>query len=169
MLAKLSDFLRTTLVADPQGTVGLGQELAMLETNHGIESVRFRDRLCIQFACPSELEEATVPSFLLQPLVENAVKYAVSPTKRRVTLRIAAAEVAGDLVITVADDGDPAKAAGVRKGTGLGLANVRQRLDVLYGERATFNADPRADGFCATVRLPLAITGQCSKMRPERR
>jgi signal transduction histidine kinase len=156
LLAKLSAFLRTTLVTDPQSTVTIGQELATVETYLDVEAVRFGERLRIALDCPPELEDSLVPSFLLQPLVENAVKYAMAPTRDTVTLRIVVTQDDDDLVITVEDDGDPAKVANVRKGTGVGLANVRQRLNVLYGARGTLRAEPLPHGFRARVRLPLA-------------
>jgi signal transduction histidine kinase len=156
LLAKLSAFLRSTLVTDPQSTVTIGQELTTVETYLDVEAVRFGERLRVVLDCPPELEDSLVPSFLLQPLVENAVKYAVAPTRYAVTLRIAVRQDGDDLVVTVEDDGDPAKVTDVRKGTGVGLANVRQRLDVLYGERGTLRAEPLPHGFRASVRFPLA-------------
>lgn len=159
MLAKLTDFLRATLVTDLQNSVSIGHEIATIETYLDIEAVRFGERLRVAIDCPSRLEDLPMPSFLLQPLVENAVKYAVAPTRRTVTLRIAFAHDGDDLVITVEDDGDPAKAADVKPGTGVGLANIRQRLAVLYSERGTLRAEPLAHGFRATVRLPLAPAG----------
>ncbi|QSX78698.1 sensor histidine kinase [Agrilutibacter solisilvae] len=156
LLAKLSAFLRQTLVTDPQGTVTIGQELATIETYLDVEAVRFGERLRVALDCPPELEDCLVPGFILQPLVENAVKYAMAPTRDTVTLRITVAREHDDLVITVEDDGDPAKVADVRPGTGVGLANVRQRLEVLYGARGTLRAQPLPHGFRASVRLPLA-------------
>lgn len=158
LLSKLSAFLRTTLITDPQSTVTVGQELTTVETYLDVEAVRFGERLRVVLDCPPELEDALVPSLLLQPLVENAVKYAVAPTRDAVTLRVVVTREGEDLVITVEDDGDPAKAVGVNKGTGVGLANVRQRLDVLFGARGTLCAEPLSHGFRARVRLPLART-----------
>ena len=158
LLSKLSAFLRTTLITDPQSTVTVGQELTTVETYLDVEAVRFGERLRVVLDCPPELEDALVPSFLLQPLVENAVKYAVAPTRDAVTLRVVVTREGEDLVITVEDDGDPAKAVRVNKGTGVGLANVRQRLDVLFGARGTLCAEPLSHGFRARVRLPLART-----------
>lgn len=162
MLAKLTAFLRATLVGDLQDTVTVGQELSTVETYLDIEAVRFGERLHVQVDCPPELEDRRMPGFLLQPLVENAVKYAVAPTRRAVTVRIAFAAQGGDLVITIEDDGDPAKAATVGCGTGVGLTNVRQRLAVLYGERGLLSTEPLPQGFRATVRLPLTAAAVSS-------
>jgi LytS/YehU family sensor histidine kinase len=131
------------------------RELSTLETYLDVEAVRFGHRLRVLVDCPPELEDALVPSFILQPLVENAVKYAVTPTINTITLRIAAARAGDTLIVSVQDDGDPAKASTVRKGTGLGLANVRQRLELLHGDRGTLETEPLPDGFRATIRLPL--------------
>jgi len=154
MLAKLTAFLRTTLVGDLQNQVTVGQELSTIETYLDIEAVRFGERLRVVVDCPPELEDRRMPGFLLQPLVENAVKYAVAPTRCTVSLRIAFAADGNDLVITVDDDGDPVKAATVVPGTGVGLANIRERLDALYGERGSLQVESRPQGFRATVRLP---------------
>lgn len=159
-LAKLADFLRSTLVADTQAIVTLGREIATTEAYLEVEAVRFGERLEVRIECPPELEAARVPSFVLQPLAENAVKYAVSPTRRPVTLRIGAVQVGEELMVTVEDDGDPAEAAGVPKGTGVGLANVRQRLEMLYGERGNLWTEFLPHGFRATVRLPLVVADE---------
>ncbi|HEX8388127.1 MAG TPA: histidine kinase [Sphingomonas sp.] len=153
MLAKLSDFLRATLAADPEGVASVEDELATLQHYLEIEAVRFGDRLAVEFRCPPDLRDAVLPSFLLQPLVENAIKYAVSPATRPVTVRVEAAEDGDALVVAVEDDGDAS--ADVRPGTGVGLANVRQRLRTLYGDRGELTAMRRATGFLAVVRLPL--------------
>ena len=158
MLAKLTDFLRATLVGDLQNTVTVGRELSTIETYLDIEAVRFGERLRVVVDCPPELEDCRMPGFLLQPLVENAVKYAVAPTRRTVTLRIAFAADGGDLVITVDDDGDPAKAATVAPGTGVGLTNIRERLDALYGGRGSLQVESLSQGFRATVRMPAIPT-----------
>jgi signal transduction histidine kinase len=155
MLAKLSDFLRATLSADPEALIALEDELATLQSYLEIESVRFGDRLAVEFVCPPDLHDALVPSFVLQPLVENAIKYAVSPTSRTVTIRVEATSDGPDLVVTVDDDGDGARAAEARAGTGVGLRNIRQRLDALYGARGVLEAARCERGFLAVVRLPL--------------
>ena len=157
MLAKLSDFLRTTLTRSDDDQVTLEDELAKLQSYLEIESVRFRDRLAVDFDCPRALRDALVPGFILQPLVENAVKYAVSPADRQVTIRVEASAQGADLVVAIADDGDPRDCAAVPPGTGLGLVNVRQRLDALYGNSATLTTRRTSGGFEASIRLPLRL------------
>lgn len=153
MLSRLAEFLRVTLSSDPEGLIPLEDELATLQNYLEIETERFRDRLGVDFACPSELRGALIPSFILQPLVENAIKHAVAHTSRTVTIRMEAARDGDDLVILVEDDGD-GKAAGT-PGTGVGLHNIRQRLEALYGARGALQTTPREQGFLALVRLPL--------------
>lgn len=156
MMQKLSDFLRASLGADPAGFVVLEDELATVEAYLDIESVRFGERLNVEVVCPDGLADALVPSFLLQPLVENAVKYAVAPSSRTVTIRVEAADDGEDLVLTVEDDGEAEGRGPTRSGTGVGLANVRERLRALYGDRGVLEAAPRSRGFLALARLPLA-------------
>lgn len=155
MIAKLTDFLRSTLAADPQAAVTVGDELATIETYLDIEAVRFGDRLRVTVDCPPELEDVLMPGFLLQPLVENAIKYAVGPTREAVAIRVHVARDDDELAISVEDDGDPDKAATIAKGTGVGLANVRQRLETLYGARGRLSAGPTTRGFRATAYLPI--------------
>jgi len=161
MLNRLAEFLRVTLSSDPEGLISLEDELATLQNYLEIETERFRDRLGVDFACPAELRGALIPSFILQPLVENAIKHAVAHTSRTVTIRMEVARDGDDLVILVEDDGD-AKAA-VTPGTGVGLHNIRQRLEALYGPRGGLQTTPRERGFLALVRLPLQWTDQTNR------
>jgi sensor histidine kinase YesM len=155
MMQKLSEFLRASLGSDPCGVISLDDELETVQAYLDIESVRFGERLAVEVICPPALLDAAVPSFLLQPLAENAVKYAVAPARRTVTVRITAAQDGDDLVLTVEDDGDAAERVNTRAGSGVGLQNVRRRLEVLYGPRGVLEALPRDGGFLAIVRLPL--------------
>ena len=155
MLGKLCDFLRTALVADSDGTTTLGEELETLQTYLEIESVRFGDRLTVDFACPQELADLPVPNFILQPLVENAVKHAVAPSTRPVIIRVAARREGGELLLSVSDNGGT-PAAGKTGGTGVGLANTRRRLEVIYGPRARLEVIAHEEGFMAIIRLPAA-------------
>jgi sensor histidine kinase YesM len=165
MLGKLGDFLRTALIADTNGTSTLGEELEMLQTYLEIEAVRFGDRLTVEFVAPDETLELPVPNLILQPLVENAVKYAVAPTSRPVIIRVAARRESKDLLLSVSDNGRTASAAApgdsdgaapAPSGTGVGLANIRRRLEVIYGARGRLETIAHADGFTAIVRIPVA-------------
>lgn len=154
MLARLAEFLRLTLAADPEAMIPLEDELATLQAYLEIESVRFRDRLGVEFSCPNELRGALVPSFILQPLIENAIKHGVALTSRPVTIRLEASRDGEDLVVIVEDDGEAVTQAA---GMGVGLTNVRQRLEVLYGPRGVLQAAPRERGFLVLVRIPLKL------------
>lgn len=154
MLTRLADFLRVTLAADPQAMITLEDELETLHAYLAIEGERFRDRLAVEFRCPDALLQAEVPSFLLQPLIENAIKHGVSNTRRRVTLRLDARRDGDDLVVTVDDDGGGA-AAPPQASTGVGLENIRQRLETLYGAAGVLHTAARDGGFLASVRLPF--------------
>lgn len=165
MLSKLADFLRVTLVADPEAMIQLEDEMATLQAYLEIESVRFRERLALEFVCPDELRSAVVPSFLLQPLVENAIKYGVSPTSSTVTIRLEATRDGDDLVVLVQDDGDNAAAADARPGAGVGLNNVRMRLETLFGPRGVLQATPLARGYLAMVRMPLKTSTAATPFR----
>jgi hypothetical protein len=155
MLGKLCGFLRTALVADTGGIISLGEELETLQTYLEIEAIRFGDRLTVEFAAAEDLLELPVPSFILQPLVENAVKYGVAATSEPVIVRVGARREGDDLLLTVSDNGRKA-ADGPPSGTGVGLANTRRRLEVIYGRRARLETIGYDDGFTALVRVPIA-------------
>jgi signal transduction histidine kinase len=157
MLSRLADFLRVTLAADPQAMIPLEDELETLQAYLAIEGERFRDRLGVRFVCPDRLLQALVPSFLLQPLVENSIKHGVSRTTRTVTLRVEAMQDGDDLVVIVEDDGGGRATERPAPGSGVGLENVRQRLEVLYGSRGALQATPRERGYLAMIRLPLTL------------
>ena len=99
-------------------------------------------------------------SLLLQPLVENSVRYAVAPTSRPVTVTVSALEEDGRLVLTVADDGPGSRGPKGTAGFGIGLANVRDRLEARFGDEASLTSGPvNAGGYRTVIRLPLARHG----------
>ncbi len=153
MLSKLCDFLRTALASDGSGATTLGDELDVLQMYLEIEAIRFGDRLTIEYDCPRELLEMPVPNFILQPLVENAIKHAVAPTSRPVVIRLGARRENDQLIISVSDNG---AGVGTKPGTGVGLANTRQRLEVVYGPDARLETIAHDSGFVALIRIPLA-------------
>ena len=153
MIDRLASFLRASLTADPIGLVTLDDEFEMLGSYLDIESVRFGERLAVEIDLPPGLSEACIPPFLLQPLVENAIKYAVAPVSRTVQVLISAREEAGELVLRVVDDGDGC--GDVKSGTGVGLRNIRERLRLRYGAAAKLSLRIDQFGCRAEVRLPL--------------
>jgi len=159
MIQTLSTFYRRSLAGDPTGDVTLAQEIALQKLYLELESVRFPDRLVVQYDIPDSLAEALLPGMILQPLVENSVKYAVAPVSRPVTITITAREDYGRLVLTVADDGPGDRQAQRRSkpdgGFGIGLANVRDRLAARFGDAASVVSDHGENGGWRTVvRLP---------------
>jgi two-component system, LytTR family, sensor kinase len=157
MIQTLSTFYRRSLAEDPTGMVSLEAEVALQRAYLEIEAVRFPERLAPEIAIPGELLGAEVPGMILQPLVENSVKYGVAPVNRAVTVRIAAREEYGRLVLEVSDNGPGAAGkAGRNGGLGIGLTNVRDRLEARYGEAASLVSGPAEGGGWRTViRLPL--------------
>lgn len=154
MIQSISRFYRHSLAGDPTSDVMLADEFDLQREYLDIEAVRFPDRLRTAFDLPSDLADARVPGMILQPLVENSVKYAVSPVARPVTITVAAREEFDRLVVTVSDDG-PGVPAGVRHGFGIGLANVRDRLEARFGSDVVLTSTPHEGGYVTEMRIPL--------------
>jgi two-component system, LytTR family, sensor kinase len=169
MLSRLSSFLRYTLVNEPSGRVTVAQEIETLKLYLGIERMRFEERLRTEFKVDPVTESALLPSLLLQPLVENAIKYAVSPQEVGAEITIATQLVGQNLRIVVSDTGpglqNPAADnrltgvtfdGGEQVSTGLGLANIRDRLAQAYGENHRFETmEPPEGGFAVVIELPF--------------
>lgn len=156
MTGKLCAFLRASLATDPAALVPLDEELRIVDDYLDIEIVRFGARLIVAVDCDDDAAAVPVPALILQPLVENAVKYGVSRSRGAVTIAIAARIEDRSLIVTVDDDGRADPDAGPHAGTGTGLANVRRRLEALYGSRASLLAGGHAGGYRAIVTLPVA-------------
>ena len=155
MIQTISRFYRHSLATEPTADVSLRDEFDLQKLYLDIETVRFPTRLVTQFDLPADLEECRVPGMILQPLVENSVKYAVSPVSRPVTITVAAREEFDRLVITVGDDG-PGVPQGTTHGFGIGLANVRDRLEARFGPDIGFSSAPTPGGYCTEIRIPLS-------------
>jgi signal transduction histidine kinase len=155
MIQTISRFYRHSLATEPTADVSLRDEFDLQKLYLDIETVRFPTRLVTQFDLPADLEECRVPGMILQPLVENSVKYAVSPVSRPVTITVAAREEFDRLVITVGDDG-PGVPQGTTHGFGIGLANVRDRLEARFGPDIGFSSTPVPGGYCTEIRIPLS-------------
>ena len=154
MIQSLGEFLRASLHADPMADVTLSEEIETIDAYLEIESARFGERLAIEIDIAPGASEAPVPNFILQPLVENAIKHGVAAVKGPATLTVSAREADGALVLAVVNTRDPDGAADDRSGTGIGLANIRQRLAIRYAGRAALASGPIADGWRAEIRLP---------------
>ncbi|WP_073977313.1 sensor histidine kinase [Erythrobacter donghaensis] len=155
MIQTISRFYRHSLATEPTADVSLRDEFDLQKLYLDIEAVRFPTRLVTKFDLPADLEECRVPGMILQPLVENSVKYAVSPVSRPVTITVAAREEFDRLVITVGDDG-PGVPQGTTHGFGIGLANVRDRLEARFGPDIGFSSAPVPGGYCTEIRIPLS-------------
>jgi two-component system, LytTR family, sensor kinase len=164
MLLALSTFFRTSLSLNATADVSLEEEIELQRLYLDIEKVRFPSRLKVEIDIPDELMVARLPALILQPIVENAIKYGVSRTRGKVTLRIAATRIdPGRFEIRITNDGKPDAPArqdnGAGNGTGVGLANVCQRLDARFGGRATCRYGPADDGgFEVRLILPFERT-----------
>ncbi|HEX2167807.1 MAG TPA: histidine kinase [Longimicrobiales bacterium] len=156
MLMLLGDLLRLSLDNNQQ-VVAVRDELQMLDRYLEIENVRFGDRLTLERDIDPAVLDAEVPSLLLQPLVENAIRHGISRRPGRGVVRIEAAVVDDTfLELSVLDTGPGVRHSRSSDGTGVGLANTRARLEQLYGERHELTLVNRPEGgACATVRLPL--------------
>ncbi len=176
MLTRLSSFLRHTLVSEPGGKVSVEQEVETLKLYLDIERMRFEDRLQTDFRVEPPAEQAQIPSMLLQPLVENAIKYGVTPQEEGATISLVAQVVGPRLRVTVSDTGPGVRRGGIGGGvgdlvggpggalegierrytsTGVGLANIRDRLAQAYGEEHRFEIrSPESGGFTVMIELP---------------
>ena len=160
MLSRLSSFLRYTLVNEPAGTVTVAQEVETLKLYLEIEKMRFEDRLRPRFDLEDAVCQARLPSLLLQPLVENAIKYAVTPQEEGADIEITARRLGDRVVITVRDSGPGAEDHWVKaqESTGVGLANIRDRLVQAYGPDHRFETESnRNGGFGVTIEIPYQI------------
>ncbi|MBV9883457.1 MAG: histidine kinase [Sphingomonadaceae bacterium] len=157
MLMNLSTFFRATLSADPTADVGLDEEIKLQRLYLDIEQIRFPDRLHVEVDVPDALLSTRVPVLILQPIVENAVKYGVARSRKPVTVRISAYEEAGRLHIKVKDNGEILAAAEDEGGsTGVGLKNVCDRLGTRYAARAGCLAGPDPDGgYTVHIYMPV--------------
>jgi len=153
MLELLSGVLRQVLQSEKRHEVTLAEELRFIEQYLAIEQVRFSDRLQVRWSIEPALRDALVPGFILQPLVENAVRHGVAKRSVPGLIEVVARESDGDLVLSVRDNGPGYSPA---SGAGVGLANTRVRIETLFGERGQFQiVQAEGGGTIATVRFPL--------------
>lgn len=158
MIQTISRFYRHSLADDPTSDVPLKDEFDLQQLYLDIEAVRFPERLKCVFDLPADLADARIPGMILQPLVENSVKYAVSTVNREVAITIAAREEFDRLVVTVGDDG-PGVPDHVEHGFGIGLANVRDRLEARFGADIGLTSGTVPGGYITEIRIPLTRHG----------
>jgi two-component system LytT family sensor kinase len=165
MLLALSTFFRTSLSLDPTADVTLAEEIDLQRLYLDIEKARFPDRLHVEIEVPEQLEQARLPALLLQPIVENAIKYGVSKSRKAVVIRIQAKHLGdGRMVLEVSNKlkhgGNDELPAATHEGTGLGLSNVCQRLEARFGSRASCRFGPMTGGgFKVSITMPVETNG----------
>ena len=156
MIGNLAAFFRAGLSAELIEDIPLADELELQRLYLAIEQARFGDRLLVDWDMPDDLEHMPVPPMILQPLVENAVKYGVARTTQPIRITIAARRIDDDMVVLSVDNtgcidvGMPVPAAG----TGIGLANVHARLATRYGSASLLSAAATGDGWRAAITVP---------------
>jgi len=153
MVLSLSRFLRYTLARTPSQLTTLADEIGMLQQYLEIEAARFSDRLKVTWDIPPDCTQAMVPSLILLPLVENALKYGLGGSDRPVEIIIDARHEGGELVLGVQDDGGSTHGS-AGGGLGIGLSNARQRLMALYGDDARLDSAPLEHGWRSVIRVP---------------
>ena len=155
-ITRLSEFLRYTLDQDPMKKVTLRQEIEALDLYLGTERLRFGERLRLEYAIEGPALEGLVPSLLLQPLLENSLKYAVSPREQGGCVRIEGRTRGLMLEVSVIDDGPGMRDRfSPNERRGVGLRNTRERLAVLYGENHRFAVLNSHPGLRIDMALPL--------------
>ena len=156
MIARLSEFLRHSLAAPAAQEVSLKEELTFLDLYLDIMRPRFEDRLQVHFAIDKESENALVPKLVLQPLVENSIKYAADPQTGSVRITVTSSRQNGVVRLLVEDDGPGLSSlAQERQNQGLGLSNTKRRLQHLYGDQQALSMENgREGGLRVEIRVP---------------
>ena len=153
MLNRLSELLRITLKETSNSIISLQQEMAFIQAYLEIEKIRFEERLEVEWTIPDSLLNSSIPPFILQPLVENAIKYGVSTRTDGGSIIIRAYTDNDALLLEVEDDAP--ESLSQEKGFGIGLSNTRSRLEVLYGAQQGFELIRAGMGTIARIRIPL--------------
>jgi two-component system, LytTR family, sensor kinase len=161
MLLALSTFFRTSLSLDPAADVSLAEEIELQRLYLDIEMARFPDRLTVEIDVLPELENARLPALLLQPIIENAIKYGVSKSRKTVVIRIEARHADNQRMLLEVSNrlkhgGKDELPAATHEGTGLGLTNVCQRLKARWGGDASCRYGPMTGGgFKVSLTIPV--------------
>jgi two-component system, LytTR family, sensor kinase len=157
MMARLGALLRSSLDHAGRQEVTLAEELRFLDDYLAIERIRFEDRLTVEVNISEGIRDAVVPSFVLQPIVENAIRHGTGATLRSGRVSVSARRSENSLILAVEDDG-----VGLPEGwrledhAGVGLSNIARRLEELYGSKGTFTVEDRVpSGVRVELRLPF--------------
>jgi len=157
MVTRLSSFLRYSLDNDPMQKITLKQELQALQLYLDIEKVRFEERLSLQLDIEEAAKDALIPSLLLQPLIENAIKYGIARAEGGGHLSMSAKVFAGDLLIELSDDGPGCELINghIPDAKGVGLSNTRERLATIYGSEHSIKlSKTEPHGLTICIRIP---------------
>ena len=161
MVTKLSEFLRYSLDKDPLKKVSLQTEIQAVQLYLAIEQVRFEDRLQLDFKINDDCQAALVPSMILQPLAENAIKHAIAVQEQGGKITISVQRFADDLLISVADNGPGADIinGNLHRESGVGLVNTRERLQALYHEKFSLVVSHnQPSGVKVNLRMPFELS-----------
>jgi len=153
MIHQLSDFLRGTLKQEDDQFITLKEELQYLQLYLDIEKVRFGHRLETELKNTERAGEMKLPALILQPLVENAIKFGLYDTTGEILIRIEASDSNNDLIITVENPFDP-ETSNPRQGTGFGLNSVRKRLNLLFARTDLLTTGANNNIYTTTVKIP---------------
>lgn len=157
IIIRVGDLLRQGLFAETAPLVTFQRDLELLETYLDIQRLRLRERIQVEIEADSRARSAAVPSFLLQPLVENAIKHAADPTGG-VRIRIEARTEEKTFSVRVQDDGPGMPTNPDSPPQGVGLRNIERRLEALFPQEHTLRLTNRTEGGCeALVTFPLSF------------
>lgn len=156
VLTRLSELLRRVLDTEQEQEVPLSVEIEHATRYLEIETVRFSDRLRVEFDVPADLSNAVVPNLALQPLVENAIRHGIAKRGEEGHIRVSARSHGEQLIVQVYNEG-PALPDNweMRNANGIGLRNTSMRLQHLYGDRGQLNVMNMNGGVISEIRLPL--------------
>jgi large-conductance mechanosensitive channel len=154
MVQQLSDFLRGTIRKEEHQWVTLKEELQYLQLYLDTEKVRFGHRLSTKVECDESLDNLKLPALLLQPIMENAIKFGLYDTVDEIEIGLKAAKEENNLVITVTNPFDPETSA--PKGTGFGLQSVHRRLYLLFARNDLVSTEIKENIFITTIKIPQA-------------
>lgn len=166
MIDQLGDLLRTSLNSDPLQAVSVRTEIETLKVYLAIEQTRFGDRLKVEYDIDDEVLGMRVPSMILQPLAENAIKHAIAPREEGGSIRVVARAENGRLQLNVEDDGPGFSAAcEIQPGAGIGLKNTRERLKTLFDDQFDVQVDS-VEPSGARVVLRIPVNAKIAAMNP---
>ena len=160
MLEKLCDLLRYSLYTDPLAKVTVAEEIQILQTYFDVEQCRFRNKLNVSIVADDNVKNLLVPSLLLQPLAENALKHGMRISQQSYAITVSFRQENGQLQIRMLDNGTGFVAQADVASTGIGLHNCEERLALIYPEQSSFSYGNRAEeGAWIQINIPKELSG----------